>query len=421
MDYNNNRKQKSIMNALDMYNITSDKIFNDELYKDKQWIWQHENYPNFFYDKAVIDSIIVEIEKNHKTLKDIVGKINKNDFLQAQINALENEIINSSLIEGEVLNRSSVRSSIKKKLDKNFDGLADTYATRQTDNLTALLLDANLNKTPMTFERLHGWHNALFESGYKGLYKIKIAKFRDDKMQVVSGAIGHEKIHYEAVPADHIEKDMKLFLDFINNSSLNPYIKSSIAHLWFVAIHPYDDGNGRITRALADYCLPNDNIKMYSISSVIQTQKKDYYEILEQTTKLKNNPNYDFTAWIKWHLEITNYAIKHSIDLVNNIVFKTNFWDKFRNCNLSSTQQKVLNKVLDIGINNFRGGIDVAKYTSIAKISKELAKKEIYELVKIGCLVAKENGKSYVLNNGDGYTKNNYLSSENESNKIKIQ
>ena len=160
---------------------------------------------------------------------------------------------------------------------------------------------------------------------------------------------------------------------------------------------------------------------MYSISSVIQTKKKDYYEMLEQTTKLKNNPNYDFTAWTKWHLEITNYAIKHSIDLVNNIVFKTNFWDKFRNCNLSSTQQKVLNKVLDIGINNFRGGIDVAKYTSIAKISKELAKKEIYELVKIGCLVAKENGKSYVLNNGDGYTKNNYLSSENESNKIKIQ
>lgn len=208
-----------------------------------------------------------------------------------------------------------------------------------------------------------------------------------------------EKIHYEAVAAKDIEKNMKLFLDFINNGQVNAYVKSAIAHLWFVIIHPYDDGNGRITRVLADYCLPNSNIKLYSISSIIQSNKKAYYEKLEQTTKLSNNPNCDFTEWIKWHLEITNRAIKDSINLIDNIVFKTGFWDKFRTYNLSKAQQKVLNKVLDVGISNFKGGIDVAKFASIAKISKDMDKKEIDELVKFGCLKIKENYKSYILSN----------------------
>ena len=241
-------------------------------------------------------------------------------------------------------------------------------------------------------------------------------------MQVVSGAMTREKIHYEAVPPKHIKKDMKLFLDFIHNSQENAYVKSAIAHLWFVVIHPYDDGNGRITRALADYCLPNNNIKLYSISSIIQSNKKAYYEKLEQTTKLVSNPNCDFTAWIKWHLEMTNRAIKDSINLIKNIAFKTDFWDKFRTCNLNKTQQKVLNKVLDVGVSNFDGGIDIAKFASIAKISKDMAKKEIDELVKFGYLKIKENRNSYLLSNDSNTDlKHSYIDNENEDSKLKIQ
>ena len=231
-----------------------------------------------------------------------------------------------------------------------------------------------------------------------------------------------EKIHYEAVPPKHIEKDMKLFLDFINNSQENAYVKSAIAHLWFVVIHPYDDGNGRITRALADYCLPNNNIKLYSISSIIQSNKKAYYEKLEQTTKLSSNLNCDFTEWIKWHLEMTNRAIKDSINLIKNIAFKTDFWDKFRTCNLNKTQQKVLNEVLDVGVSNFDGGIDIAKFASIAKISKDMAKKEIDELVKFGYLKIKENRNSYLLSNDSNTDlKHSYIDNENEDSKLKIQ
>ena len=172
------------------------------------WIWQHPNYPNFSFDKREIDTIIKKLEQNHKILKDITNKINRNDLLKAQISALEDEIISSSLIEGERLNRSSIRSSVKKMLDENFDWLADTHATRHSDNLASLMLEANLNKAPMNFERLHGWHNALFEYSHSKIYKIKRAKFRDDEMSVISGSQENVQIHYEALPAERIEDEI---------------------------------------------------------------------------------------------------------------------------------------------------------------------------------------------------------------------
>ena len=166
------------------------------------------NYPNFSFDKREIDTIIKKLEQNHEFLKDITNKINKNDLLKAQISALEDEIISSSLIEGESLKRSSIRSSVKKRLDKNFDWLADTHATRHSDNLVSLMLDANLNKAPMNFERLHGWHNALFEYSHSKTYKIKKAKFRDDEMSVVSAPSKNVQIHYEALPTERVEDEI---------------------------------------------------------------------------------------------------------------------------------------------------------------------------------------------------------------------
>ena len=175
------------------------------------------------------------------------------------------------------------------------------------------MLEANLNKASMNFERLHGWHNALFEYSHSKIYKIKRAKFRDDEMSVISGSQENVQIRYEALPAEHVEDDMRNFLNFINKNHENAYVKSALAHLWFVIIYPYEGSNGRMARALAHYCLAGKSIEPFSISSIIYANKKDYYEILEQTTKLENNLNFDFTAWIKWHLEAVSSAIKQAI------------------------------------------------------------------------------------------------------------
>ena len=170
----------------------------------------HPNYPNFSFDKSAIDTLANELEQNHEILKEITSKISRNDLLKVQISAFEDEIISSSLIEGERLKRSSLRSSVKKRLDENFDWLADTHATRHSDNLVSLMLEANLNKALINFEQLHGWHNSLFEYSHSKIYKIKRAKFRDDEMSVVSGPSKNVQIHYEALPAEHIE-DEKFF------------------------------------------------------------------------------------------------------------------------------------------------------------------------------------------------------------------
>ena len=172
------------------------------------WIWQHPNYPNFYFDKSAIDTLANKLGQDHEILKEITNKTSRNDLLKAQINVLEDDIFYSSLIEGERLKRSSIHSSVKKRLDENFDWLADTHATIHSDNLVSLMLEANLNKAPMSFERLHGWHNTLFEYSHSKFYKIKRAKFRDDEMSVVSGPSKNVQIHYEALPAERVEDEI---------------------------------------------------------------------------------------------------------------------------------------------------------------------------------------------------------------------
>ena len=281
----------------------------------EKWIWQSKKYPHFLFDEKTTNHLVEEIATEHNKLNQTISRNNLNlILLESKIAALTDEIINSASIEGEILKRESVRSSLRKKLDKEFDFMTDKHSTRQSDNYASILLDTNLNKNPLSIERLHGWHNCLFESGYSGLYKINIAKFRNDEIEVVSGSIGREKTHYEAIPAKNIQKDMEAFLCFCNDISINPYIRSAIAHLWFVIIHPYDDGNGRIARAIADYLLPNDNIKLYSISSIINKNKKAYYEILEKTNRF--NPNCDISQWLQWHLNITRLDIQNGVDKI---------------------------------------------------------------------------------------------------------
>ena len=258
----------------------------------KKWIWQHPDYPNFNYDKSQLSELISQIDYHRGILDGMTKLFNQDDIRKIQIDTLTDEAINTSLIEGEVFKRESVRSSFRKKLDKDFDALSDKYSTKATDNLVEILIDCSLNKDPLSLERLHGWHNCLFENNYTKLTKINVASFRkDDDMEVISGAIGFEKVHYKAISALNIDDYIKNFLEYCNKSSENIYIKCAITHLWFVSIHPYDDGNGRILRVIKHNL--NTESKLYSISTVINSDRRAYYEILDKTTNLFLNRIFD--------------------------------------------------------------------------------------------------------------------------------
>lgn len=357
-----------------------------------KWIWQHKDYPNFKYNKLVLTDLLTKIEYNRGILDGISKLFSSDDIFKIEIETLTDEAINTSLIEGEILKRESVHSSFRKKLDKDFDARNDKYSTIATDNLVEILIDSNLNKSDLNIDRLHGWHNCLFEhTQYSKLNKIDIAKFRSHSdMEVVSGAIGHEKVHYKAIPVEKINKDIENFLEYCNESSENIYIKAAIAHIWFVIIHPYDDGNGRIARAITDYILSKNTsstqFKLYSISTAISSDRNGYYDILDKTTNLFLNKEFDLTPWIEWHLNILNNAMKQSLKNIEYLIQKTKFWDIHRKQPLNERQIKVLNKILDIGNENFEGGLNTKKYISLTKVSKATAVRDITQLVEYGCI-----------------------------------
>ena len=356
-----------------------------------KWIWEHKDYPHFKYDKTQLSVLISEIDYQRGILDGMSKLFCQEDIRKIEIDTLTDEAINTSLIEGEVFKRESVRSSLRKKLDKDFDARSDKYSTAATDSLVEILLDCSLNKEPLTLERLHGWHNCLFENKYSRLDRITIAEFRNhDDMEVVSGAIGFEKVHYKAVPLSRMDEDIKNFLAYCNNSDENIYIKSAIAHLWFVSIHPYDDGNGRISRAITDSILSKQTLhtqfKLYSVSTAINSDRKAYYDVLDKTTNLFKNRNFDITVWLEWHLNILKSAMIDALRNIEYLTEKTKFWDIHRKQPLNERQIKVLNKILDMGSENFEGGINTKKYISLTKVSKATAVRDIGQLVEFGCI-----------------------------------
>jgi Fic family protein len=360
----------------------------------KKWIWQHENYPNFPYEKDVLTALLSKIEYNRGLLDGISKTFTQEELRELEIDALIEEALHTSLIEGEYFKRESVRSSVRKKLDNLFSS-DDDSSTHKSDALVAILIDCNLNREPLSVERLHGWHNALFESGYDGLHKINVASFRThDDMEVVSGAIGYEKVHYLAVPQKSIETDMLKFLEWCNSSDENIYVKSALVHLWFVAIHPYDDGNGRIARAITDYLLSSfskTTFKFYSFSTAVNRDRKGYYDTLDKTTNLFRNRKYDFTLWIVWHLKTLNHAMEMALENIELVVEKTKFWDKCRDKGLNPRQIKVLTKMLNKGKESFEGGLNTKKYMAMTKTSRATAIRDIGQLVEYDCLLQIES------------------------------
>ncbi len=354
----------------------------------KKWIWQHEKYPEFYYHDENIRALLSQVSRSTGKLEGAISALNDKTIHTLVMDASINEILQSSEIEGEILSRDSVRSSVRKKLDNTFDYSNDS-STRHTDGLVELFIDSSYNEAQLTHERLHGWHSILFPTGYSDGHKINVATYRLDEMSVISNRGYREMVHYVAPPYKQLLEDMNRLLDYINHTKEDPYVKSSIAHLWFVSIHPYDDGNGRIARAITNYVLSRElglDHKYYSLSTAIRLERKGYYAVLEKSQNLFYNRTFDFTTWITWHIHIIESAINISLTQIKIITEKTKFWDRAREFTLNERQLKVINKVLDIGIEHFEGGLSTKKYASMTNTSIPTAKRDITQLIAYGLI-----------------------------------
>ena len=357
----------------------------------KRWIWERETYPHFTYDLNRLEHLIQEVSLEQGYLIAITQTMDRNNIAQRQLEALMNEAISTSAIEGEILNRDSVKASIQRKL-----GFAEIDSYKRdisTDYLIEVLIDANTNyDQDLSLERLFGWHNALFPSGYSALSKINVASFRgEETMEVIGGAAGKEKTYYVAPPRATLEDEMARYLGWFNATPPS-LLKACISHLWFVIIHPFDDGNGRIGRAITDLVLSNIEkstiSRLYSMSSAINSDRGGYYKVLEKTTGYirKERNHLDITDWCEWFLSMLNAALGDTKKKLGYIIQKTTFWDKYKNYNLNTRQTKVLNKILDMGTENFQGALSKKKYMSITDTASTTASRDITQLIEIGCI-----------------------------------
>jgi Fic family protein len=345
----------------------------------KAFIHEQVNWPNFTWENAEIINLLSEARNLQGRL---IGKMESLGFdliNEAMLDTLTLDVIKSSEIEGEYLDPDQVRSSIARRLGMEIAGSVES--DRNIDGVVEMMLDATQNCfEPLTAERLFDWHAALFPTGRSGMYKITVADWRKDTtgpMQVVSGALGKEKVHFQAPDSSLVEKEMNLFLDWFNNNlKIDLVIKAAIAHLWFVTIHPFEDGNGRITRALSDMLLAQSdksNQRFYSMSAQIRIERKKYYETLEQTQK----GNLDITEWIKWFLNCLINALKSTDSVLVRVLFKADFWAKHANTLINERQKKLLNMLLD----GFDGKLTSSKWAKIAKCSKDTAIRDINDLI----------------------------------------
>lgn len=346
-----------------------------------KYIWEHKNWFDFKYDESSLLKPLSELRVLQGKLLGRVVSLDIKLETQAQAQVLVEEAIRTAEIEGQKLNKDAIRSSVALRLglpkgvgqhDRNIDGLID------------VLLDAvRFYDKPLTFERINGWHAALFPTGYSGLRKIKTGKLRgDEPMQIVSGPIGHEKVHFEALPKDRLNEEMQLFLKWWHSSlgSMDGVLRAATAHLRFVTIHPYEDGNGRIARALTDMALAQDEklkMRFYSVSSEIMRKRNEYYKILEDVQRCRVSA----TEWYAWFIKTITESIKHSQNIIANVLARVDFWNEHAQTELNERQKKVLNRILEAGQGNFVGGLTTRKYVSITKTSRATAFREISDLV----------------------------------------
>jgi Fic family protein len=371
-----------------------------KMYQEKKnWIWESENFPHFVYSEVVLDRLYYKFGQ----LKMLEEILNRENYSELMLNVLVDEAISTLAIEGEVLQRSSVRSSINKLLKL---GLEDDHSySRESDALIEVILDAKTNAAPLTKERLFAWHRALFING-SGLREINIGKYRTDSeaMQIVSGAWNREKIHYVAPPSHDMKELMERFLSWLNREDeISAIYKAVIAHLYFVLIHPFDDGNGRIARAITDYILSKADLangNFYSISTMIYKNRKAYYAVLDS---LCVNVDQDINAWIEWFVDLLEDSIDDTLARVAVVKTKAKFWDRHKETKLNERQKKAIFKMLSVLPEKFEGGMRVQKYMSLTKTTRITASRDLNNLLEKGVMQRFGSGRGvyYELDLGD--------------------
>ena len=360
---------------------------------DKSYIWQQDDWPVWSYDPKRLTPLLAQV---HQTQGHLLGRMHDLGMDlrdQATLQILTEDVLKTSEIEGETLNPDSVRSSIARRLGLDIGALAP--ADRDVDGVVDMVLDATQrHNQPLTVDRLFAWHAAMFPTGYSGLTKIRVGAWRDDAhglMQVVSGPIQKQKVHYEAPPANRLDAEMAEFLLWFSvDQQDDPVIKAGLAHLWFVTIHPFEDGNGRIARAVGDMALARAERSMqryYSLSAQIQRERKDYYDWLEKTQK----GTLDVTDWLEWFLTCLLRAIEGAQEMLAAVLAKASFWRRWAGTPMNDRQIKLLNKLLD----GFDGKLTSSKWAAIGKCSQDTALRDITDLLERGVLKKSEaSGRS---------------------------
>jgi Fic family protein len=356
----------------------------------KIYIYQQENWPNFVWSAQELAELLADVRNKQGRL---IGKMEALGFdlqNEAFLETLTVDILKTNEIEGVVLNKEEVRSSIAKRLGIDIGGVSPI--NRNIEGIVDMMFDATRNyEKPLAKKRLFDWHFAMFPMGRSGMYEIIVGNWRDDStgpMQVVSGAMGKEKVHFQAPPATIIDKEMTVFIDWFNNrKDIDLVLKASIAHLWFVTLHPFEDGNGRIARAITDMLLArSDGLpqRFYSMSAQIQKDRKSYYDILEKTQK----GNLNITEWIYWFLNTLQKAIINSEETLALVIRKHRFWNTYGSVIKNERQKKVLNKLLE----GFTGNLTTSKWAKINKCSQDTALRDIQDLMNKGILVKSNLG-----------------------------
>ncbi|MGI9559108.1 MAG: Fic family protein [Thermodesulfobacteriota bacterium] len=355
------------------------------------YLWEEKGWPLLKWDDGELSALLAEV---HRAQGLLLGRMSGLGFTlrrDAAFRTLSGEIIKTSEIEGEFLDVEEVRSSVARRLG------IDTYegkpSGREVDGIVEILIDAttNFDKT-LTKKRLFGWHASLFPDGRSGFHKITTGKWRTHGVQVVSGREGRMRVHFVAPPAERVPKEMDDFLSWFNSpSSMDPVIKAAVAHLWFVIIHPFDDGNGRTTRAIAEMALARSeetSQRFYSMSTQIMEERQDYYRQLEET----QNSGVDITKWLSWFLGCLKRSIAGSDKMLSAILHKARFWEEYAEVPFNSRQTKILNLLLD---GNFKGKLTSSKWAKMGKCSQDTAQRDINALIELKILKkSKEGGRS---------------------------
>ena len=362
-------------------------------FKMQEWIWEADNWTNFTWEDEII---LPKTRKIHQKIGVLLGQ-SQHDLAKEQftLDTLLANLVASSAIENETLNVYSLRSSLARRLGLS---LEQPYpSSDRSEGLANIMLDAlDSVKQPLTIERLMQWHQWLFNDPDWTIQRLRIGQLRgSEPMQVVSGRLDYPTVHFEAPPREGLENRLNAFIDWFNqslsDSLLDPLLRAGITHLWFITLHPFDDGNGRITRTLTDLALAQmdeQSIRLYAMSPVILDKRKSYYEILEQTQKNDSN----ITAWLVWFLDTLNDSLDTTLKQIQRTLLKSQFWQKFSNLDLHEGQRKVMNRLLDGGENGFEHGISASQYQKVAKVSKATATRHLTDLLEKGCLIKLEGG-----------------------------